>query len=66
MMDLIPKRTAPETNRVLEKIYHESIGKCIDLIKEFDQVILTDKPFHERFECTFKDNVATTGQAPSV
>lgn len=57
MMDLIPKRTAPETNRALEKIYRGSIGKCIGLIKEFDQVILTDQPFHKRFECTFKDNV---------
>ena len=56
MMDLIPKRTAAETNRVLEKIYHETIDKCIDMIKDFDSVILYDKPFHKRFGSTFKNN----------
>lgn len=56
MMDLIPKRTAAETNRVLEKIYHETIDKCIDMIKDFDSVILSDKPFHKRFGSTFKNN----------
>lgn len=56
MMDLIPKKTAPQTNRALDKIFRETIDKCIDIIKDFDQVILTDKPFHKRFGTTFKSN----------
>lgn len=60
MMDLIPKRTASETNRVLKKIYDATIDKCIDMINEFDSVILTGKPFHERFGSTFKSNEICT------
>lgn len=58
MMDLIPKRTAKETNAVLEKIYKKTIPACIDMIRHFDEVVLTEVPFHERFHTTFKSNVA--------
>lgn len=56
MMDLVPKRTARETNRALEKIYKSTISQCIEIIKDFDLTILTDQPFHRRFGSTFKNN----------
>lgn len=56
MMDLIPKHTAPQTNQVLDRIYHDTISSCADIIKDFDAVILTDSPFHKRFCTTFKSN----------
>lgn len=56
MMDLIPKHSSRQTNYVLEKIYTKTIDMCLDMIKNFDEVILTDKPFHERFGTTFKSN----------
>ena len=57
MMDLIPKRTASKTNPVLERIYNDTIPKCIAILREFDNMILTDNPFQERFHTTFQKNV---------
>ncbi len=56
MMSLIPNRNAIQTNRVLDKIYHNSISLCTDMIKDFDRTVLTDEPFHSRFGTTFKSN----------
>lgn len=56
MMDLIPKRTASKTNPVLERIYNESIAKCVEMIRKFDETVLTEDPFDERFRTTFQSN----------
>lgn len=56
MMDLIPKNTAAQTNRILEKIYRKTIEQCVAVIQHFDTTVLTDEPFHERFSSTFKNN----------
>lgn len=56
MMDLIPKRTASKTNPVLERIYKESIAKCVEMIRKFDETVLTENPFDEMFRTTFQSN----------
>ena len=56
MMDLIPKRTASKTNPVLERIFNESIAKCVEMIRKFDETVLTDAPFDKRFCTTFRSN----------
>lgn len=56
MMDLVPKSTAKETNKVLQNIYTRTIPICVRMICEFDQVVLTDLPFPKRFHTTFKSN----------
>lgn len=55
-MDLVPKGNAKETNRILDKIYHNTLGMCLNMIHQFDSVILTNSPFHERFSTNFKNN----------
>lgn len=56
MMDLIPKHTASKTNPVLERIFTESIPKCVDMICKFDETVLTDRAFDKRFSTTFQNN----------
>ncbi len=56
MMALVPKKTSLQTNRILEQIYKETIPLCTELLVDFDRVILTNEPFHERFKSTFKNN----------
>ncbi len=63
MMDLVPKGNAKETNRILDKIYHNTLGMCLDMIHQFDAVILTNSPFHERFGTNFKSNEQIPGES---
>lgn len=58
MMDLIPKHTASKTNPILEQIYMDTIPKCIEMLCQFDDAVLNDVPFHDRFHTTFRSNEA--------
>lgn len=56
MMDLIPKHTASKTNPILDRIFTESIPKCVDMICKFDETVLTGHAFDKRFGTTFQNN----------
>ncbi len=56
MLDLRPKKYAPQTNQSLWSIYHRTIPMTIDILQDFHESVTKGKPLNERFASTFKNN----------
>ena len=53
MMNLIPKKTAPETNEQLIRRYHNAINETVSLLKEFHPALYHIKSLNHRFDSDF-------------
>ncbi len=56
MMDLRPKKYAPQTNQTLQSIFNKTIPATRDIIQDFHLSVTTGKPLNPRFSCNFKSN----------
>jgi hypothetical protein len=56
MLDLKPKKYAPQTNQTLKSIYEKAIPMTTDILQDFHLSVTNGKPLNERFSCNFKSN----------
>lgn len=56
MLDLRPKKYAPQTNQTMQSIYDRAIPMARDIIQDFHLTVTTGKPLNRRFSCNFKSN----------